>query len=133
MKKFSLIVMTLAAATLVGCGNNSPVGLVDVQRIAANWDKFQSAQNALVGDQQRLAASKESTARKTRDAIAMQSKYGKILNGLTQEIQDAAKTVAQGRHLNLVVTREGVGYGGVDITPDVEKALNITEKVTPTP
>jgi hypothetical protein len=25
------------------------------------------------------------------------------------------------------VTREFVGYGGVDITPDVEKMLNITE------
>ena len=33
----------------------------------------------------------------------------------------------------LVVTREGIGYGGVDITGDVEKSLNITEKATPTP
>ena len=37
------------------------------------------------------------------------------------------------RQLKLVLTREGVGYGGVDITADVEKALNITEKATPTP
>jgi hypothetical protein len=35
--------------------------------------------------------------------------------------------------LKLVLTREGIGYGGVDITSDVEKALNITEKATPTP
>ncbi len=37
------------------------------------------------------------------------------------------------RQLKLVLTREGIGYGGVDITGDVEKALNITEKATPTP
>jgi len=31
------------------------------------------------------------------------------------------------------VTKEGVGYGGVDITKDVEKAMNITDKATPAP
>ena len=31
------------------------------------------------------------------------------------------------------MTREFVGYGGVDITPDVEKKLNITEAATPKP
>jgi hypothetical protein len=32
-----------------------------------------------------------------------------------------------------VVTREFVGYGGVDITPDVEKAMGITESASPSP
>jgi hypothetical protein len=30
-----------------------------------------------------------------------------------------------------VVTKEGIGYGGVDITKDVESAMNITDKATP--
>ena len=41
--------------------------------------------------------------------------------------------MAGDKHLQLVFTRQFVGYGGVDITPDVEKILNITEKATPAP
>ncbi len=46
---------------------------------------------------------------------------------------DAASKIATARQLKLVLTREGIGYGGVDITGEVEKALNITEKASPTP
>ena len=95
----NLITLTLAACVLAACGNNSPIGTVDVQRVAANWSKYQDFQNQLSADEQQIANSKVSADRK----------------------------------LQLVVTREGVGYGGVDITPDVEKLLNITEKATPTP
>ncbi|HEU5481410.1 MAG TPA: hypothetical protein VFU90_16300, partial [Candidatus Tumulicola sp.] len=65
--------------------------------------------------------------------MAMQQKYSKITEQLTQQIRDAASKIAQQKQLKLVLTREGVGYGGVDITPDVEKTLNITEKATPSP
>ena len=63
----------------------------------------------------------------------MQAKYSKITDQLTQQIRDASQKIAQAKALKLVLTREGIGYGGVDITPDVEKSLNITEKATPTP
>ena len=52
---------------------------------------------------------------------------------LSQQIRDAAGKIASERQLKLVLTREGIGYGGVDITSDVEKALNITEKASPSP
>jgi hypothetical protein len=32
-----------------------------------------------------------------------------------------------------VFTQQYVGYGGVDITSDVEKILNITERASPAP
>jgi Skp family chaperone for outer membrane proteins len=63
----------------------------------------------------------------------MQRKYAKITDQLTQQIRDVAAKVAQQKQLKLIVTREGVGYGGVDITPDVEKSLNIVEKASPAP
>ena len=62
-----------------------------------------------------------------------EQKYAAITEQLTQQIRDAAAKIARQSSCKLVVTREGVGYGGVDITTDVEKALNITEKATPTP
>jgi len=129
----NLTTLALAAAVLAACGNNSPIGTVDVQRVAANWTKYQDFQNQLAADEQQIQASKVSNGQKVRMGAALQQKYARITEGLTQEIRDAATKVATDRKLKLVVTREGVGYGGVDITPDVEKALNITEKATPTP
>ena len=70
---------------------------------------------------------------KQQQAFELQKKYANITEQLTQQIRDAATKVAESKQLKLVVTRQGVGYGGVDITADVEKSLNITEKATPTP
>jgi Skp family chaperone for outer membrane proteins len=129
-----VILAALAAATLLaGCGTSSPIGLVDVQRIVANWPEYQSYQNQLLADERSIAAGRGNRAQKVRAATVMQQKYTKITEQLTQQIRDASSKIAQQKRLQLVLTREGVGYGGVDITPDVEKSLNITEKATPTP
>ena len=48
-------------------------------------------------------------------------------------MSDAANKVAGDKHLTYVFTRQYVGYGGVDITPDVEKILKIEEKPSPSP
>ena len=114
-----------------GCANSNPVGLVDVNRIVQNWAVYQSFQQQLLTDEQGIAQSKASPAVKQRQAAILQKKYQGITDELTKQIRDAATKVAQQEHLTLVVTKEGVGYGGVDITKDVEKAMNITEKATP--
>lgn len=118
---------------LAGCGTSSPIGLVDVQRIVSNWPEYQNYQNQLYADERSIASGRGNRAQKRRAAIAMQQKYSKITEQLTQQIRDASTKIAQQRQLKLVLTREGVGYGGVDITPDVEKSLNITEKPSPSP
>jgi hypothetical protein len=133
VKKATLIGAATFAALLTGCGASSPVGLVDVQRIVTNWSEYQGYQSQLLVDEQNIASGKGTTAQKQRAALALQMKYAKITEQLTQQIRDAASKIASEKQLKLVVTREGIGYGGVDITPDVEKSLNITEKPTPAP
>ena len=118
---------------LGGCGASSPIGLVDVQRIVANWPEYQNYQNQLLVDERSITNGRGNQAQKMRATVAMQQKYSKITEQLTQQIRNAASKIAQDKRLQLVLTREGVGYGGVDITNDVEKSLNITEKATPTP
>ncbi|HTU69068.1 MAG TPA: OmpH family outer membrane protein [Candidatus Baltobacteraceae bacterium] len=132
MKK-QLLLISLAAAILAGCANASPVGLVDVNRIVANWPVYQQFQQQLLLDEQAITQSKGSNAQKQREAAALQKKYAGITQELTSQIRDAATKVAQEKKLTLVVTKEGVGYGGVDITPDVEKVMNITDKASPSP
>lgn len=130
---FCALAALTASLVLGGCGASSPIGLVDVQRIVGNWPEYQNYQNQLLADERTIAGGRGSRADKLRATIAMQQKYTRITEQLTQQIRDASSKIAQDKHLQLVLTREGVGYGGVDITPDVEKSLNITEKATPTP
>ena len=132
MKK-QLTIAALAATLLAGCANNSPVGTLDIGRVIANWPTYQNYQQQLMIDEQTIAQSKSSNAEKQKQAIALQAKYSKITDDLTNQIRTAATKIATDRSLKLVVTKQGVGYGGVDITADVEKAMNITEKATPTP
>lgn len=133
MKKYGYVLLICAATALTGCGASSPIGLIDVQRIVTNWPEYQGYQNQLYTDERSVAGRRESSARKQRAALDLQRKYERVTNQLSQQIRDAAGRIASQRQLKLVLTREGVGYGGVDITADVEKALNITEKATPTP
>ena len=133
MKSQKHRLLCFALAALAGCATNSPVGLVDVQRIVANWPEYQGYQNQLYADERSIQSRRESSARKQRDVVALQRKYTKVTDQLSQQIRDAAGRIAATRQLKLVLTREGIGYGGVDITADIEKALNITEKATPTP
>jgi Skp family chaperone for outer membrane proteins len=133
VKKQRQILVLLAAATIAGCGTRSPVGLVDMQRIVSNWPEYQSYQNQLLSEERSISARRESSARKERAALILQLKYSKVTDQLSRQIRDAAGKIASQRQLKLVLTREGIGYGGVDITADVEKALNITEKATPSP
>lgn len=131
MKKHTIIIACLAAAAFAGCGASSPIGTVDVTRIVANWPEYQDDQTKLLADEQSIASGKGSAAQKQAQAAALQEKYARITQTLTDEIKAAAAKVASDKQLKLVVTREGIGYGGTDITPDVEKAMNITEKASP--
>jgi Skp family chaperone for outer membrane proteins len=131
--KKQLLLLSFAAAIVAGCANASPVGLVDVNRIVTNWPVYQSFQQQLLQDEQAIQASRASAADKQRQAAVLQKKYAGITDQLTQQVRDAATKVAQQKNLTLVVTKEGVGFGGVDITKDVEKVMNITDKATPAP
>jgi Skp family chaperone for outer membrane proteins len=125
-----------AALLLAGCSAKSSggdIGLVDVPRVTANWPKFLNYQNQLNADMATLQQSKAPDAQKQRQLAQLQSRFATNQTELTNDVRDAAQKVANDKHLRLVLTQQYVGYGGVDITPDVEKILNITERATPAP
>jgi Skp family chaperone for outer membrane proteins len=131
----ALLVSTLLASLCAcgGGGSQSNIGLVDVQRIALNWPKFQNYQNQLAADAQTIERSNRSARDKSQARAQLQARFARAQSELTNDVSDAAKRVAADKHLTYVFTRQYVGYGGVDITPDVEKILKIEEKPSPTP
>jgi Skp family chaperone for outer membrane proteins len=133
VKNYKHIILPLIATVLAGCAARGSIGLVDVQRIVNNWPEYQTYQNQLMTEERSVSSRRESAKNRQRDALALERKYAKITDQLSAQIRDAAGKIAMQSQLKLVLTREGIGYGGVDITSDVEKALNITEKATPTP
>ncbi|MFY9719309.1 MAG: hypothetical protein WAK16_06635 [Candidatus Cybelea sp.] len=133
MKIYKQLILVSIAIIVAGCAAHGSIGLVDVQRIVNNWPEYQSYQNQMMTEERSVSSRRESPARRAQDALTLERKYAKITDQLSQQIRDAAGKIASQSQLKLVLTREGIGYGGVDITNDVEKALNITEKATPTP
>jgi Skp family chaperone for outer membrane proteins len=128
--KRTLLAVAIAASALVGC-NKPPsydVATVNVGRIAANWPKYINYQNQLSADALTLERSNAPESAKLAARQALQDRYVRFTTEIANDVQGAAQQVATEKHYKLVVTREFVGYGGVDITPEVEKLLHVTEK-----
>jgi Skp family chaperone for outer membrane proteins len=133
VKKSIVIIAAIAALTLTACAQSSPVGLVNVQRLTANWPQYENVQNQLAADERAIETGRLSPRQKQAEAAKLQAKYSGLLNQLVTQVKDAAAKVAQQKNMKLVVTREVVGYGGTDITGDVEKQMGITESASPSP
>jgi Skp family chaperone for outer membrane proteins len=132
---YRALVATTLLASLCACTNapKSNIGLVDVQRISSNWPKFQNYQNQLANDAQTIERSNRPARDKAAARAQLQARFAKAQSELTNDVSDAAKQVAADKGLKYVFTRQFIGYGGIDITPDVEKILKIEEKPSPTP
>jgi len=123
----------LVAAALGGCAQQqSQIATVNITRITQNWPKFINYNNQLASDTDAIQRSSASQQDKQRQLDELRRRFAKMQEEVTGDVRAAAEQVAGQRHFKLVITREFVGYGGTDITPDVEKILKITEK-SPSP
>jgi Skp family chaperone for outer membrane proteins len=124
-----LIVCAVALAVLGGCAtqSTSPIATVDVERIQANWPKFINYSNQLSSDTAAIQRSSDSPRRKQQELDQLRQRYVSMQNDVTGDVRSAVQEVANEKHFQMVVTRQFVGYGGTDITADVEKILKITE------
>lgn len=125
----------LAALILAGCAqsSSSDVAVVSISRITSNWPKFINYNNQLSADAAAIERARASDAEKQRERDQLRQQYVKMQDEVTADVRNAAEQVAQQRNFKLVVTDEFTAYGGTDITRDVEKILNITERATPSP
>jgi Skp family chaperone for outer membrane proteins len=133
--RFVLAALAVSLLGMTACSKppQSDIGLVDVQRLTSNWPMFLNYQNQLNSDVNAIQHSNRPDRDKQRALQGLQLRYQQNQTELTNDVRDAAQQVANDKHLRYVFTRQYVGYGGQDITPDVEKILKIEEKATPAP
>jgi len=123
----------IAAAVLIsGCAqSHSRIAVVKVGEIEQNWPKFINYYNQLQANYQAIMASKTSPADKRKALAQFQDQERRWNDEVTAEVRGVVTDIAKKRNYQIVVTKEGTAYGGDDITPDVEKALNITPSPSP--
>jgi Skp family chaperone for outer membrane proteins len=124
----------LASLTACSAQSADQVATVDVARISANWPKFINYQNQLAADADVLERAHMSDQERKRQSDILQKRYDEMQDEVTGDVRRAAEQIALQRGIKLVTTRETLGYGGIDITGDVEKSLKIIEaspKTTP--
>jgi hypothetical protein len=115
-----------ASLTAGGCaGLHSQVATVNIMTIEANWPKFQNYANQLQASFAAIEASKIPNGEKQQQLAQLRQQSQRWQDEVTSELRTNVATIATAKHYELVVTREGVAYGGDDITVDVEQAMSI--------
>ena len=134
MKKGLLVGMALMGTLLVaGCGSEPQFGVLDGQRVMAESPKIQAIQQELttkgeaLQEQLRKDQKTMSAAQFAKKQKETMQEFMVIKKGLETELEATMETatseVAAEKKLNLILYKQGVAQGGIDVTDDVIKKL----------
>ena len=130
-----LLVMLFSVVLLAGCGAEKPstIGIVDMQKIMTENPKIKQMQEQLNTKAQELTANLEKQ-RATLKPEEFQQKeqlaYAEFMK-LKQEFEAQIETqtkkvleeVAKEKKLGAVIYKNGMAWGGIDVTDEVLKKL----------
>jgi Skp family chaperone for outer membrane proteins len=100
--------------------------VVNVQALEQTWPKYINYANQLQANFVAIRDSKESAADKRRAFAQLQQQSQRWQDEVSNDVRGVVRTIAADRHYDMVVTRQGVAFGGDDITDDVKAALKIS-------
>ena len=130
-----LIALMLSTGLLAGCGNEKPsaIGIVDMQKVMTENGKIKEMQEQLNKKAQEITAAleKERTTLKPEEFQQKEqlayAEFMKMKQEFESKIQLQIQTVLEGiakeKKLGAVIYKNGLAWGGVDITEDVLKKL----------
>ena len=134
LKKGLLIGIAMMGSLLIaGCGSDPQFGVLDAQRVLAESPKIQAIQAELTAkseemqkelrkDQKSMSAAQFQKKQQEKMQEFMVIKKG-LETQLESTISAAADEVAQEKKLNLILYKQGVAQGGIDVTDDMIKKL----------
>jgi outer membrane protein len=130
-----LIALLLSTGLLAGCNSEKPstIGIVDMQKVMTENGKIKEMQEQLNKKAQEITANLEKE-RATLKPEEFQQKeqlayaeFMKMKQEFESKIQLQIQTVLEGiakeKKLGAVIYKNGLAWGGVDITEDVLKKL----------
>ena len=134
MKKGLLVGMALMGTLLVaGCGSEPQFGVLDGQRVMTESPKIQAIQQELqtkgeaMQEQLRKDQRSMSAAQFAKKQKETMQEFMVIRKGLETQLEATMETatseVAAEKKLNLILYKQGVAQGGIDVTDDVIKKL----------
>jgi outer membrane protein len=115
-------------------GQSLTIGYVDMARAVEAHPRKTSAEGALkdyaqtqIGDaQQRMKAMTPAQREEVQRQVNQQllKKRQELIGGLEKDIRAAIEKIAKAQGISIVLNREAVLYGGVDLTDQVVKAIS---------
>lgn len=130
-----LLVMMVSVILLTGCGTEKPsaIGIVDMQKVMTENPKIKQMQEQLNTKAQELTANleKERAALKPEDFQQKEqlayAEFMKLKQEFEAQIESQTKKVleevAKEKKLGAVIYKNGMAWGGIDVTEDVLKKL----------
>ncbi|MBP2665039.1 MAG: outer rane chaperone Skp (OmpH) [Firmicutes bacterium] len=140
MKKYTrwsafLLIIMVSTALLAGCGAEKPstIGIVDMQKVMTENPKIKQMQEQLNTKAKELTANLEkekATLKPEEFQQKEQLAYAEFMR-LKQEFEAQIETqtkkvleeVAKEKKLGAVIYKNGMAWGGIDVTEDVLKKL----------
>ena len=130
-----LIALMLSTGLLAGCGNEKPsaIGIVDMQKVMTENGKIKEMQEQLNKKAQEITTTLEKE-RATLKPEEFQQKeqlaYAEFMqmkqdfeSKIQLQIQTVLEGIAKEKKLGAVIYKNGLAWGGIDITEDVLKKL----------
>ena len=130
-----LIALMLLMGLLAGCGNEKPsaIGIVDMQKVMTENGKIKEMQEQLnkkaqeittTLEKERATLKPEEFQQKEQLAYAEFMKMKQEFESKIQlQIQTVLEGIAKEKKLGAVIYKNGLAWGGIDITEDVLKKL----------
>ena len=130
-----LIALMLSTGLLAGCGNEKPsaIGIVDMQKVMTENGKIKEMQEQLnkkaqeittTLEKERATLKPEEFQQKEQLAYAEFMKMKQEFESKIQlQIQTVLEGIAKEKKLGAVIYKNGLAWGGIDITEDVLKKL----------
>jgi len=130
-----LLIIMVSAVLLAGCGTEKPstIGIVDMQKVMAENPKIKQMQDQLNTKAKELTANleKEKATLKPeefqqKEQVAY-AEFMKLKQEFEAQIESQTKKVleevAKEKKLGAVIYKNGMAWGGIDVTEDVLKKL----------
>ncbi|MDU2063701.1 MAG: OmpH family outer membrane protein [Sporomusaceae bacterium] len=129
----ALLLLLLTAVFLGGCGKQSAIGVIDVNKIMSDSPKIKTMQEQLNTkgkelsdqlDKDKASLSPEEFNKKQEAAYGDFQKTKQDLESqIDADIKQSLEQIAKEKDLGVVIYKNSIAQGGIDITDDVLKRI----------